>query len=286
MPPPLSPPRAVLKGKRLAVGIWGLVGAGGGRLVAVGGWWRLAVGDGWRFVVGCPWGLSFQAVLSKNKICLLKDSPAPPTPPSPFNRCPDPGRSGSCAGPPSSARPPCRPARRGSGGGCAGRWWASAESPGAPRRPGRGPRSCSGGARRCPTTRPRRGPRRARAGGTIHPVKPVGTRGGGGGGACARDGAQQTVGACARGTGPGARAQSGGGVHVPRAHRFLAVVIPRQRADGRVIRAFLKGGGGGKRVSAANRNERSWKRSLLRGQDMGKRQDHRNSIDQRLAVGG
>ena len=47
-----------------------------------------------------------------------------------------------------------------------------------------------------------------------------------------------------------------------------------------------KGGGGKKRVRNANRNESSRGRSLLRGQDMGNTQDHRNGIEQRLAVGG
>ena len=41
-----------------------------------------------------------------------------------------------------------------------------------------------------------------------------------------------------------------------------------------------------KRVRTANRNERSRGRSLLRGQDMGKTQDHRSTTEQRLAVGG
>ena len=39
----------------------------------------------------------------------------------------------------------------------------------------------------------------------------------------------------------------------------------------------LRGGGGMKKVRKANRNERS--RSLFHGQDMGKTQDHRNSIE-------
>ena len=54
------------------------------------------------------------------------------------------------------------------------------------------------------------------------------------------------------------------------------------------IRAFLKEkeGGGGGGLANANRNEQSRGRSPLRGQDMGKTQDHRNRIEQRLAVGG
>ena len=40
------------------------------------------------------------------------------------------------------------------------------------------------------------------------------------------------------------------------------------------------------RARNTNRNEPSRGRSLLRGQDMGKTQDHRNTIEQRLAVGG
>ena len=48
--------------------------------------------------------------------------------------------------------------------------------------------------------------------------------------------------------------------------------------------AVLKGGGG--RVCNANRNECSQGHSLLRGQDMGRTQDHRNNIKQWLAVGG
>ena len=41
-----------------------------------------------------------------------------------------------------------------------------------------------------------------------------------------------------------------------------------------------------KRVSSANRTKRSRGRALLQGQDMGKTQDHRNGVEQRLAVGG
>ena len=41
-----------------------------------------------------------------------------------------------------------------------------------------------------------------------------------------------------------------------------------------------------KNVRNANRNERSQGRSLLHGQDRGTTQDHRNGIEQRLAVGG
>ena len=41
-----------------------------------------------------------------------------------------------------------------------------------------------------------------------------------------------------------------------------------------------------KSLRTANRNERSRGRSLLHGQDMGKTQDHRNRIEQWLAVGG
>ena len=41
-----------------------------------------------------------------------------------------------------------------------------------------------------------------------------------------------------------------------------------------------------KRVRNANRNERSRGRLLLRGQDTGETQDHRNGIEQWLAVGG
>ena len=41
-----------------------------------------------------------------------------------------------------------------------------------------------------------------------------------------------------------------------------------------------------KRVCNTNRNERSQGRSLLPGQDMGKTQNHRNIIEQWLAVGG
>ena len=45
--------------------------------------------------------------------------------------------------------------------------------------------------------------------------------------------------------------------------------------------------GGLKKVRNANRNERSrGYSSLLHGQDMGKTQNHRWSIEQRLAVGG
>ena len=40
------------------------------------------------------------------------------------------------------------------------------------------------------------------------------------------------------------------------------------------------------RVRNANRNERSQGRSLLHGQEMGKTQNRRNSIEQLLAVGG
>ena len=41
-----------------------------------------------------------------------------------------------------------------------------------------------------------------------------------------------------------------------------------------------------KRIRNANRNKRSRGRSLLHGQDMGKTQDRRPSIEQWLAVGG
>ena len=44
--------------------------------------------------------------------------------------------------------------------------------------------------------------------------------------------------------------------------------------------------GGGSILRNANRNERSRGRSLLHGQGMGKTQDHKNSIEQWLAVGG
>ena len=40
------------------------------------------------------------------------------------------------------------------------------------------------------------------------------------------------------------------------------------------------------RVRDTNRNERSRGRSLLHGHDMGKTQDHRNSVEQWWAVGG
>ena len=75
-----------LKGCWLAVGGWWLVAVGSWRL-AVGSWGRLVVVGGWQFVVGAswqrlavggPWGLSLRAVLSKNKIWHLKDSPALP----------------------------------------------------------------------------------------------------------------------------------------------------------------------------------------------------------------
>ena len=49
-------------------------------------------------------------------------------------------------------------------------------------------------------------------------------------------------------------------------------------------RAVLKGGK--KSVCNTNTNERSWGRSLLHDQDMGKTQSHRNSIEQCSAVGG
>ena len=42
----------------------------------------------------------------------------------------------------------------------------------------------------------------------------------------------------------------------------------------------------GKRVRNANRNERSRGRSLLHGEDMGNTQNHSNSIEPWLAVGG
>ena len=55
----------------------------------------------------------------------------------------------------------------------------------------------------------------------------------------------------------------------------------RGKSAGLSLREEKKGGGGRK----ANRNERSRGRSLLHGQDMGKTQDHRNGIEQWLAVG-
>ena len=48
-------------------------GCGGWRLV-IGGWWRVA-GGGWRVAGGGWWSL--RAVLNKNKIGVLKDSPGP-----------------------------------------------------------------------------------------------------------------------------------------------------------------------------------------------------------------
>ena len=50
------------------------------------------------------------------------------------------------------------------------------------------------------------------------------------------------------------------------------------------LKAQKKGGGGA--FATPTRNERSWGHSLLHGQDMGKLQDHRNSNEQWLAVGG
>ena len=49
-------------------------------------------------------------------------------------------------------------------------------------------------------------------------------------------------------------------------------------------RAILKWEKGG--IGNTNRHERSRERSLLHGQDMGKTQNHRNSFEQWLAVGG
>ena len=51
-------------------------------------------------------------------------------------------------------------------------------------------------------------------------------------------------------------------------------------------KAVLKRGKKKKRVRSAHRNERSRGRSVLHGQDMGKTQNHRNSIEQYLAVDG
>ena len=51
-------------------------------------------------------------------------------------------------------------------------------------------------------------------------------------------------------------------------------------------RAVLEGGGGGKRVRNANRNECSRGRRLLHGQDIRKTQNRRDSGEQCLAVGG
>ena len=49
----------------------------------------------------------------------------------------------------------------------------------------------------------------------------------------------------------------------------------------------LKGGGGGrKRVRDTNKIERSRGRSLVHGQDMGKTQDHRSTVERWLTVGG
>ena len=60
--------------------------------------------------------------------------------------------------------------------------------------------------------------------------------------------------------------------------------IDRQQLTRVVARAVLKGGKVG--VRNANRNEPSRGRSLRHGQDMGKTQNHRSSIEQWLAVGG
>ena len=57
------------------------------------------------------------------------------------------------------------------------------------------------------------------------------------------------------------------------------------KAEGDSIGAVPLAEGRG-RVRTANRSERSQGRSLLRGQDMGTTQDHRNRIEQWLAVGG
>ena len=44
----------------------------GGRQLAVGGGWRLAVGGGWWLAIGGPSGLSFRAVLDKQKLGFLR----------------------------------------------------------------------------------------------------------------------------------------------------------------------------------------------------------------------
>ena len=62
---------------------------------------------------------------------------------------------------------------------------------------------------------------------------------------------------------------------------------PTDKMEGsRQRRAVLEGKKRGGGVRNTNRNEPARGRSLRHGQDMGKTHDHRNGIEQRLAVGG
>ena len=68
--------------------------------------------------------------------------------------------------------------------------------------------------------------------------------------------------------------------------QFGSVCCRDRRTTDLAIDAGVSSRGGGKGVRNANRNECSRGRSLLHRQDMGKTQNHKNSIELRLAAAG